>query len=312
MEATISRKEVELSKEVVFTDIAKAVNEYSFPELKNINAEKGFFIYIPKNAKAEQINNKLISESEVNDFNLIIVDDNASLTLVNELISAGNKRDGNTEIILKKNSSLNLIEIQNFDANVGNTSLRHIKLDSNSNLNISTCFLGSKTTGSFTNIEILGENASLKETDIFFGNKTQNFSINTNVIHAVPNTNASISIKGILKDEAHCFSKGLIKIEREAKKTVSSLKDHILLLSKDANADAIPALDVDAADVQARHSASVSQIDNDQIFYLVSRGLNEDEAKKIIALGFISELIEDFKDKRDSISELLEEKWSKN
>ena len=124
------------------------------------------------------------------------------------------------------------------------------------------------------------------------------------------NSKGNVLIKGVLLDKAKCFSNGTIKVRKEAKKTNTFLAAHILLLSKDAKAQAIPALEIEADDIRAGHSASVTHIDGDQIFYLTARGIPEKEAKKMIAYGFLQSAL----DKTNSyvkniFDRLFEEKW---
>jgi Fe-S cluster assembly protein SufB/Fe-S cluster assembly protein SufD len=96
----------------------------------------------------------------------------------------------------------------------------------------------------------------------------------------------------VVKDKAKAIFKGMIRIEANAKNSRAYLAEHAMILSKDALADAIPGLEIETNDVKATHSASVAQIDEEEIFYLMARGLSEDEAKKLIIVGFFEPLVE--------------------
>ena len=103
----------------------------------------------------------------------------------------------------------------------------------------------------------------------------------------------------------------MIRIGKEAKNSNAYLAGHAILLSEDAKSDAIPGLEILTNDVKATHSASVSQIDDEQIFYIMSRGLSESEAKKFIVLGFLEPAISRIKSEelRDTMRDLIEAKW---
>src|SRR3989304_5262475 len=105
-------------------------------------------------------------------------------------------------------------------------------------------------------------------------------------------TTGKVLSKGVMKDGSKSIFKGMIRIAKDAKNSQSYLGEHSLLLSKEAKSDAIPGLEIETNDVKATHAASVSQIDDEKIFYLMARGLDKDEAKKLIITGFFSPIIE--------------------
>ena len=239
--------------------------------------------------------------------NPIIIGKNCEVTVFEE--SKG-KINLNLNIKIGENSKVNYIELQGAEeANIK----RNIFCDKNSEFNREViCVSGNKVV---LNSDIyLDEDSKAEDTEIFFGNNEQNFELNTNLIHKGVRSSGDVLIKGILRDKAECYSHGILKINKGAQKSNTKLAEHVLLSSKEAKAKAIPALEVEADDVQAGHSASVQQIDGDQVFYAVSRGLSQKEAEKIIAKGFLSNALSRIENEeiKNLFNEVFEIKWNNN
>jgi len=135
--------------------------------------------------------------------------------------------------------------------------------------------------------------ASLKILGVFYG-KTGSLDLLTEVVHQAPNTFSRTIIKGVLDGDASANFEGLVRIEKGAKNADADLKEHSILISKQAKAIAIPRLDVLENEVKAGHGATVSKIDEEQIFYLMSRGLSLVQAKDIIIKGFLQSMVNEF------------------
>ena len=135
--------------------------------------------------------------------------------------------------------------------------------------------------------------SSLKILGIFYG-KQNHYDLKTNIVHKAPNTYSRTIIKGVLDDTASANFEGMVRIEKGAKNADADLKEHTILLSKKAKATAIPRLDVLENEVKAGHGATVGKIDEEQLFYIMSRGLTMKDAKHIIIKGFLSALLSEF------------------
>jgi Fe-S cluster assembly protein SufD len=116
---------------------------------------------------------------------------------------------------------------------------------------------------------------------------TDNIDINLTIIHAVPNTSARTSIKAVVDGRGRVNLKGTIIVRPGAQNTNSFLEERVLLLSQNATAEAVPNLEIEANDVKCSHAATIGQIDQEQLFYLQSRGLTTAQAKSLIAQGFL-------------------------
>ncbi len=136
------------------------------------------------------------------------------------------------------------------------------------------------------------QGASSENIEVVFGSGTQRFDAVSNITHIGQNTSGHAISKGVVKDKSRVVFKGMIHITKDAKNSRAYLAEHGMILGKEARADAIPGLEIETNEVKATHSASVAQINDEQIFYLMSRGISEDEAKKLIIVGFFEPIVE--------------------
>ncbi|MBS3136762.1 Fe-S cluster assembly protein SufD [Candidatus Woesearchaeota archaeon] len=141
-----------------------------------------------------------------------------------------------------------------------------------------------------------GEGAESKITVLFSGNDNQRYDIYTASVHKAPNTNSDILTKGVLNSQAKGLSRGLVRIEKNAYGSNGYEKQDCLLLSSEAEADAIPNLEINNHDVKCSHGSTIGQIDKEQLFYLMSRGLNEESAKKKIIEGYFAPVLDMMQD----------------
>ncbi len=140
-------------------------------------------------------------------------------------------------------------------------------------------------------VSLNGEQAAAQINGISFGRDRQHVDQRVQISHQVGNTNSSQLFKGILKDHARGVLNGKIFIARNAQKVVSSQHNHCLLLSSTAEADTKPELEVYADDVKANHGASVGRMDDEKLFYLISRGLKPETARQMLAQAFVADVL---------------------
>jgi Fe-S cluster assembly protein SufB/Fe-S cluster assembly protein SufD len=171
--------------------------------------------------------------------------------------------------------------------------------------------LGSSITRSRLNFDLNGRGSNVDGFEVFFCNGKQRFDLESNLKHNSPDTTAALHARGVLKEESQSIFKGMIKINHVAKNSNSYLAHHAMLLDKRARSDGIPGLDIDTNEVKATHSASVAQVDEEQVFYLQARGLPEDEAKKMIIIGFFEPVISrvPVEMAREGAKFIIEGKW---
>ena len=155
------------------------------------------------------------------------------------------------------------------------------------------------------------DGAGAEDVEVVLGNNSQKFDLVSDLSHVGQHTRGRILSNNVLMDKSDSVFKGMIRIGKQAKNSSAYLAGHAILLSPDARSDAIPGLEILTNDVKATHSASVSQIDEEQIFYMMTRGLSEDESKKFIVLGFLEPAISriNSEELRDTMRDLVEAKW---
>jgi len=155
-----------------------------------------------------------------------------------------------------------------------------------------------------------GTGASANDSEVIFGNNEQSFDLSANVNHEKPSTEGRVIEKSILKNKSKSLFKGMIRIKEKAVKSQSFLSGRSILLDKGAKSDSIPGLEIFTNDVKATHSASVAQVDEEQIYYLGTRCLSRKEAERIIVEGFVEPLSRTMSYQvRAWIAYLIESKW---
>jgi len=192
---------------------------------------------------------------------------------------------------IRNHSNLSVSFLENWSSQMLSINKQIINVESDAKFINNTCWLGGKLVHMKKEINIIGRNAEAMDLQIIFGNGKQHFDIQSSLNHKAEWTKGEVMVRGVLKDEARSVFYGLAKIRKEAQNADSFLSDHMLVLSGKARADTIPALEIEADQVKASHSASIGQIDEEQIFYLGCRGLQEEEAKRLILEGFLQPAI---------------------
>ncbi len=291
------------------------VSDDKFLSFNNAMFDSGYYVYIPKNtAVATPL--VIRKEFQENSFSklIIVVDANSSLNVIEELTSSPDKIlcSESTEIVLKENAELKFLSVQNLGKNTVHLTNKNAYCSRDSKIFWNIGLFGSGKVRSRINNFLEGDGSNCEDVELVFSDGEQTFDTFSSLIHKGRHTTGKVLSKSVLKDKSACVFKGMIKIGSNAKNTNSFLAEHAMLLGKDARANAIPSLEIETNDVKATHAASVSQIDEEKIFYLMSRGLDEDTARKLIIFGFFDPLIMRISDKniREKIVQVIESKWS--
>jgi Fe-S cluster assembly scaffold protein SufB len=140
--------------------------------------------------------------------------------------------------------------------------------------------------------QLAGQGAELDDFQTFYGDGNQAYDSAVTIRHIGTDTRGQSMTRGVYRDQARGISRGLVRIEREARKTVSFISEHAMLLSRGARSDTIPVLEILCRDVKATHSSSVAPVDPDRVFYLESRGIPAADAVRMIGEGFLSYVLE--------------------
>jgi Fe-S cluster assembly protein SufD len=157
-------------------------------------------------------------------------------------------------------------------------------------------WIGEETEMQF-NIDLAGRGAEITFLALLLGKNNQTLQLKTNVNHEAPETISNVIVKSALTDSASVNFEGLVNIQKGAKGTKAWLAAHILLLSKKAKGRTIPSLEILENDIKAGHATTVGRVNEMELFYLMSRGLSETQAKQLIISGFLQSIIEKFPEK---------------
>jgi len=321
-----------------FEDNANNYGEDRFLSLGLSSFQSGFFIYIPKNlviTEPIRIVYSLRGDGASSICrNVVISDVGSKATVVQELYSPSpspstlsgidddqtGKSDKNKtqqcyfevlECGIKPSSELEFITLQAMDLFTVNVSNRKAFVEQDGKMSWYSGMFGTSLCRYKTDSIMKGSGASSEDVEIVFGTEKQLFDISSNLDHAGYSTRGRVMVKSIMKDESKSLFKGMIKIRKDAKISEAYLAGHAILLNKGSHSDAIPGLEIETNEVKATHSASVSQIDEEQIFYLMCKGLDRESAKREIVHGFVEPLSRKMGPFiRAWISYLFENKWT--
>lgn len=293
-------------------------NEDKFTALNNAAFNSGIFIHIPKNLVLEnQIH--ILSSLSVDGVstisrNIVFADEGSKNSIVQELYSPkASKQQAYLELFntnIAPTAQLDVTTLQMMDQTAVNFSTRRTDIAQDGTINWYLGLFGGLLSRYRIDYYLNGPGASTNDSEVIFGNNSQSFDIQTNVNHESPSTEGKVIEKSILKNKSKSLFKGMIRIKEKAVKSNSYLSGRSILLDKDAKSDAIPGLEILTNDVKATHSASVAQIDEEQIFYLGTRCLNRSEAERIIVEGFVEPLSRKMSYQvRAWIAFLIESKW---
>ena len=220
---------------------------------------------------------------------------------------------GTTEVTLGEGARLRLASIQQMSPSQIVFQHRHARIGEGASLHWALAQLGGRLVRSRVDNRLEGDRSSVEQVEIVFGGEEQLFDLTSYTRHIGRDTTGNLLSKGALLDRSRSFMKGLITIEKSAVGTDSFLGEFGMNLSKAARAVAIPSLEIDQPDCRrAAHSSSVGPIDPTQLFYLESRGIPPDEARKFIVLGFLEPVVArvPLDSARDDLRDLLEDKWA--
>jgi len=290
---------------------ASKSEEDRFTALNNAAFNSGIFIHIPRNLIVDKPIHFLTCLSEDGHStisrNIIFADESSKATIVQELYSPSiQTQQAYLELMntsLGANAQLDVTTLQMIDQHAVSFSTRRTDLAQDAKVNWYSGLFGSM-------LSRYGTGASSNDSEVIFGNNEQSFDIQTNVNHESPSTEGRVVEKSILRNKSKSLFKGMIRIQKNAAKSNSFLSGRSILLDKDAKSDAIPGLEIFTNDVKATHSASVAQIDEEQIFYLKTRCLTKEEAERTIVEGFLEPLSRKMSFQvRAWIAYLIESKW---
>jgi Fe-S cluster assembly scaffold protein SufB len=219
---------------------------------------------------------------------------------------------GTTEVRLAAGAHLSFAGQQDFGPSTLAFVNRHATLERDAQLKWALASVGAEIHKSRIDNRLVGRGAAVSQVEIGFGGGRQLFDLTSYTRHLGEDTTGDLLSKGVFLDRARGYFKGMITIEKSAKGTDSFLGEFAMLLTKSSRSVTIPSLEIDQPDVRrASHSSSVGPIDEDEIFYLMSRGIPREVARKFIVLGFLEPVVAriPLEQAQERLRKLLDEKW---
>ena len=271
------------------------VGDNKFAALNTSVWSGGSFVYVPKGVHVDiplqayfRINTENMGQFERT---LIIVDEDAYVHYVEgctaPIYSSDSLHSAVVEIIVKKGGRCRYTTIQNWSTNVYNLVTKRAIAHEGATMEWIDGNLGSKVTMKYPAVWLMGEHAKGETLSIAFAGEGQHQDAGSKMVHAAPNTSSSIVSKSVARGGGRTSYRGLVQILEGAHGSKSTVKCDALLVDDISRSDTYPYVDVREDDVSMGHEATVSKVSADQLFYLMSRGMTEDEAMAMIVRGFI-------------------------
>ena len=290
---TAVREYPELVKEYFGTVVPAGDNK--FAALNTAVWSGGSFIYVPKGVHVEiplqayfRINTENMGQFERT---LIIADEGSYVHYVEGCTAPIYKTDSLhsavVEIVVKKNARVRYTTIQNWSNNVYNLVTKRATCEEGATMEWIDGNIGSKVTMKYPAVFLMGEHARGETLSIAFAGEGQHQDAGAKMVHAAPNTSSSIVSKSVARGGGRTSYRGLVQVLEGAENSKSSVVCDALLVDTISRSDTYPYVDVREDDVQMGHEATVSKVSDDQLFYLMSRGLSEEEAMAMVVRGFV-------------------------
>ncbi|QZY00085.1 Fe-S cluster assembly protein SufD [Halobaculum rubrum] len=273
----------------------------------------GTVIYVPEGVDAEDVKVRAeMNSTSLFSHTLVVAEDNASATIL-ERISNGSAVDGDryfsnlVEVVTGENAYVQYGSLQDLDEDVYDFTLKRGDADRYATIDWIEGNIGSRLTRSDIETELNGDSSETKIVGAFFGHDDQHFDINARVWHNGEHTTADLVTRGVLDDEARSVYEGVQDVGRDAWDTSSYQRENTLMLSDDSEADASPKLIIHNHDTEASHSATVGQVDAEDLFYMTSRAISENTARNMLVEGFFVPVLEEVEvdELREDIDDLI-------
>lgn len=277
------------------------IEDNKFAALNSAVWSGGSFVYVPPGIKVDLPMQAYFRINEANsgqfERTLIIIDEGSQAHYVEgctaPMYTTDSFHSGVIEIVVKKNARMRYTTIQNWSNNMYNLVTQRSIVHEGGTMEWVDANLGSKLTMKYPSCYLVGEHAHGEILSLAFASRGQHQDTGGKMIHVSPNTSSKIISKSISKDGGRASYRGLLKVHKGAKNSRSSVVCDALLLDEASRSDTYPYIEIDEDDVSIGHEASVSKVGEEQLFYLMSRGLNEEEATSMIVSGFIEPLVKE-------------------
>jgi Fe-S cluster assembly protein SufD len=243
---------------------------------------------------------------------LIVAEPESRFAVIEEYASTSSElsaySNAAVEIVVQQGAKVEYVSVQNLSRATWHFASHHARVERDAELDWVAGGFGSAKGKVRIQNDLAGPGATSRVTGAYFADGTQHLDYDTFQEHMAPSTTSDFAFKGVLRDTARAVWRGMIRVEEGAQKTNAYQENRNLLLSKTAHADSIPGLEILANDVRCTHGATLGQVDRDQLFYLMTRGLSRAEAERLIVRGFFQDVLDrvELEPVRESLAAALE------
>ena len=312
---TAARDHEDLLREHFFTEVA--VDEHKFTALHAAFHSDDLLVYVPKGIEVglplEAIR-RVSPGGSVFPHTTIVVDENASITFVDRFSAPDGDHDSLSasvvEVEARRGATVNYISLQEWGRNVHHFQTQRFTGHRDSTVRSLAVNLGSTFARTQVESVLRGEGSFSEMLGLYFADAEQHFAQRTLQRHDAPHATSDLLYKGALKEKARSEYSGLIKVEKGAQGTDAYQANRNLSLSEEAIARSIPQLEIEANEVRCTHGATVAPVEEEHLFYLMSRGIDRVTAQKLVVFGFFTDVLDRIRvpKVRDELSDAIAKK----
>jgi Fe-S cluster assembly protein SufD len=275
--------------------------------------KNGLLVVVPKGVVLEKPLYVRIAVTGQTFWRLVVVaEEGARASLIEEYASPATDTaaysNAAVELFVEQNAKLEYVSLQNLSTETWHFASHHARVERDAELDWVAGGFGSKKGKTRIQNDLNGQGATSRVTGAYFADGDQHLDYDTFQEHIAPNCESDFAFKGALRDNATAVWRGMIRVEPDAQKTNAYQECRNLMLSPTAHAVPIPGLEIMANDVRCTHGATVSRVDREQLFYLMSRGLPRAEAERLVVRGFFQNVLDriELEPVRDAVTAALE------
>lgn len=292
------RNHPELVRRHFMTEAVKATDG-KFAALHGAFWRGGVFLYVPKNVSAAAPLHSALWATGGRTFThtLVVLDRGAEATFIDEYASPAQGEgqalhNGAVELLVRDGASLRYASLQDFGRNVWQFNHERGRIGRDAKLDWITSLMGTRLTKSFQTSELDGPGGWVRMSGIYFADGRQHIDLDTEQNHNAPDTVSDLLYKGALRDEARTVWQGMIRALPNSQRIDGFQANRNLMLDKTARADSIPGLEIQADDVRCTHASTVGKLDEEEVFYLMSRGIPRNTAYRMVIQGFFDPIMQ--------------------
>lgn len=285
-----------------FMTTAVAADHNRFTALHGALWNGGVFLYVPRGIAVtlplQALTAHATEAGMVQPHTLLVAEEQSQVTLIDEQLSSDpaltGLHNGVVELHLKAAAQVTYLQLQNWSRRLWGFANQRAVLAADSHLRWAMAGLGSRLHWSSLGVELREPGSSSRIVGLTLTDRRQHLDYQTCQDHLAPHTESDMVFKSALLDRSRIVFRGVIQLHPAAQQTNAYQANHSLLLSPHARADALPILEIEADDVRCKHGSTTGRIDDEQVFYLMSRGLSYQEAQRMIVQGFFETVITEF------------------